>query len=144
MSDSKRRIPIEKGLWTTPSSPDEKPQLIGSRCLSCGELYFPRKKRGLCVHCQRRSLEDVKLSGKGKIASFTVAEQAPAGGFYNGPVPYAYGAVHLSEGVELYSLLTGNLDELEVGMDVEMAIEKLFDDDDGNEIITYTFTPTKK
>ncbi|MCK5554260.1 MAG: OB-fold domain-containing protein [Deltaproteobacteria bacterium] len=144
MSDSKRKIPIEEGLWTTPSSPGEKPQLIGSRCLSCGELYFPRKKRGLCVHCQRRSLEDVKLSGKGKIASFTVAEQAPAGGFYNGSVPYAYGAVHLSEGVELYSLLTGNLDELEVGMDVEMVIEKLFDDDEGNEIITYKFTQTKK
>lgn len=144
MSDSKRKIPIEEGLWITPSSPGEKPQLIGSRCLSCGELYFPRKKRGLCIHCQRRSLEDIKLSGKGKIASFTVVEQAPAGGFYKGSVPYAYGAVHLLEGVELYSLFTGNLDDLRVGMDVQMVIEELFDDDEGNAIITYKFTPTKK
>lgn len=144
MSDGKKKIPIEEGLWTTPSSAGEKPQLIGSRCLSCGELYFPRKKRGLCIHCQRRTLEDVKLNGKGKIASFTVVEQAPAGGFYKGSVPYAYGAVHLLEGVELYSLFTGKLDDLKVGMDVEMVIEKLFDDDEGNEIMTYKFTPAKK
>ena len=144
MSDSKKKVPIEEGLWTTPSSPGEKPQLIGSRCLSCGELFFPRKRKGLCIHCQQRSLEDIILSGKGKIASFTVVERAPAGGFYKGTVPYAYGAVHLLEGVQLNSLFAGNLDELKVGMDVEMVIEKLFVDDEGNEIITYKFTPARK
>ena len=143
MSDSKKGIPIEEGLWITPSSPGEKPQLIGSRCLSCGELYFPRKKKGLCIHCQQRGLEDVKLSGRGKIVSFTVVEKAPAGGFYKGTVPYAYGDVHLLEGVALRSLFTGNMDELKVGMDVEMVIEKLCDDDEGNEIITYKFAPAQ-
>jgi len=142
MDKTKNRIPIEEGLWTIPSSPAEKPQLIGSKCLSCGELYFPCKKKGLCIHCQQKGLEDVKLGGRGKIASFTVVEQAPAGGFYKGPVPYAYGDVHLSEGVAVRSLFTGNLDELTVGMDVEMVIEKLWDDGEGNEIITYKFTPT--
>ena len=140
----KKKIAVEEGLWTNPSIPGEKPRLIGSNCLSCGEIYFPRKKKGLCIHCQQRALEDVLLSGKGKIVSFSVVAQPPAGGFYRGPVPYAYGAVQLPEGVELFSLFTGNLDELRVGMEVEMVVEKLFDDDEGNEITTYKFTPTRK
>ena len=86
-------------------------------------------------------LEDVHLSSKGKIVSFSVVVQSPAGGFYKGPVPYAYGVVELPEGVELLSLFTGNFGELEVGMEVELVIEKLFDDDEGNEITTYKFIP---
>ena len=139
---SKKKIAVEEGLWTIPTSPGEKPHLIGSKCLSCGELYFPRKKKGLCIHCQQKTLEDVLLSAKGKIVSFSVVEQPPAGGFYKGPVPYAYGVVELPEGVEVLSLFTGNLVELEVGMEVGLVIEKLFDDDEGNEITTYKFSPT--
>lgn len=48
-SDSKKVIPVLEGLWTTPSSPNEKPQLIGSRCPACGEL-FPQEGEGtVCV-----------------------------------------------------------------------------------------------
>lgn len=141
--NNKKKIVVEEGLWTHPSTPGEKPLLIGSRCLSCGEIYFPRKKKGLCIHCQQTTLEEVLLSGKGKIISFSVVMQPPAGGFYQGPVPYAYGAVQLSEGVELLSLFTGNLEELQVGREVEMVIEKLFDDDEGNEVTTYKFIPTR-
>lgn len=140
-SSSKSDIPVREGLWSTPSSPDEKPQLIGSRCPSCGELFFPRKEKGRCVYCQKRGLEDVKLSREGRIVSFTVVMIRPAGGYYKGPVPYAYGAVDLTDGLELYALLTGDLDKIRVGMDVELVIEKLFDDDEGNEIMTYKFRP---
>lgn len=143
-SDSKKVIPVLEGLWTTPSSPNEKPQLIGSRCPACGELFFPKKEKGLCVYCQKKGLEDVKLSREGKIATFTVVMIPPAGGYYKGPVPYAYGAVNLIDEVELYTLFTGDLDELRVGMDVEMVIEKLFDDDEGNEVMTYKFRAIKK
>jgi len=143
-SRSKKMIPVQEGLWTTPPDKNEKPQLIGSRCPSCGELFFPRKEKGLCVHCQKQGLEDIKLSREGKINSFTVVMIRPAGGYYKGPVPYAYGAVHLKDSVEFYTLFTGNLDELIVGMDVELVIEKLFDDEEGNEVITYKFKPIKK
>jgi uncharacterized OB-fold protein len=139
----KKRIPIKDGLWTIPSSPDKEPQLIGSKCLACGELFFPKKDKGLCVHCQQKTLEEVKLSRRGKISSFTIVVRGPAGGFYKGPVPYAYGAVHLSDGVELYSLFTGNLDGLKIGMDVELVIEKLCEDQEGNDIMTYKFRAVK-
>lgn len=140
----KRKIQIKEDFWVTTYNRDEEPELIASRCHFCEEIYFPRRKKGICIHCEQRGLEDIRLRGKGKIASFTVVEQAPAGGFYKGPVPYAYGKVHLLEGVALRTLFTGNLDELEVGMDVEMVIEKLYDDEEGNEIITYKFTSANK
>lgn len=137
-------IPLTEGLYTTSPSPDEKPHLIGSKCLTCGEIFFPKKEKGLCVHCHQRTLEEVKLSRQGKVASFTVVMQPPAGGFYHGPVPYAYGYVDLPEGVRVETLFAGDLNALEMKMDVELVIEKLYENDGGNEYETYKFRPLKK
>ncbi|MBM3119556.1 MAG: DNA-binding protein [Chloroflexi bacterium] len=140
----KKVIPVKEGLWTTPSSPNEQPQLIGSRCIQCGELYFPRKMDGRCVYCQQENLEDIKLSRRGRIHSFSVVMQQPGGGYYRGPVPYAYGCVDLPEGIRIVSLLTESVPEkLEVGMDAEMIVEKLCDDDEGNVVATFKFRPVK-
>ncbi|MBC8274256.1 MAG: OB-fold domain-containing protein [Chloroflexi bacterium] len=144
VAGEKKVIPVKEGLWTTPSSPDGQPQLIGSRCLHCGELYFPKKVRGVCANCQQESLEDVRLSRRGKIHSFSVVMQQPGGGYYKGPVPYAYGCVDLPEGVRIVSLLTeSDPEKLEIDMDVEMVVEKLCDDDEGNVITTFKFKPVK-
>ena len=144
-ADEKKQIPLKEGLWITPSSPGEKPQLIGSKCLSCGEVYFPKKVRGLCVNCQSANLEDIKLSRKGKIFTYSVVMIQPGGGFYHGPVPYAYGYVELPEGVRVQSLITdGDPEELKVGMDVELAIEKIHEDEEGNDVMTYKFRAVKE
>jgi len=153
-TNEKKKIPVKEELWATPTSPGEEPQLIGSKCPSCGEVYFPKMLKGWCVHCQQPGLEDIKLSRKGKIASFTVIMQPPAGGFYKGPVPYAYGWVDLPEEVRVETLFTGcdfeelkagkDFTELEPGADVELVIEKVFDDDEGNEVMTHKFKPVKK
>jgi len=141
MCSNKKQIPVKEGLWTTPSSPDEKPQLIGSRCNLCGEVFFPKKTNGICTNCQSKDLEEIKLSRRGKLYSFTVVMQRPPE-YYKGPVPYAEGFVELPEGVRVETLLTDcNFDELRIGMDVEMVIEKLHDDEEGNEILAYKFRP---
>lgn len=147
MSDlKKKRIPLMEGLWAEPSSSDEKPQLIGSRCKFCGEIYFPKRKRDWCIHCQKASLEEVKLGRKGKIASFSVVMQQPAGGYYKGPVPYAYGLVELPEGVKVETLFeTDDFEELKVGRDVELIIGKLYDhDEEGHEVVTFKFKPIQQ
>jgi uncharacterized OB-fold protein len=138
----KRRVPIKEGFWTTPASADEKPQLIGSKCLSCGEVFFPRRERKWCVHCHGENLEDIKLSRKGEIATFSVVMQQPGGGFYKGPVPYAYGLVDLPEGLRIETLFVAeDFDELEVGRDAELVIERLCDDGEGREVLTFKFRP---
>ena len=140
----KKRVPLRKGFWTQPASSEEEPHLIGSKCISCGEIFFPRKEKGWCIHCQQKKLEDIELSRRGKIVSFSVVMQQPGGGFYKGPVPYAYGLVSLPEDVMVESLFVENmLDYLAVNGDVELVIERLCDDEEGNEIITFKFKPVK-
>jgi len=141
MNNIKKRIPLEEDLWEELPEDNEDPKLIVNICKTCGELYFPKKKKGLCLNCQNTSLEDIKLIGIGKIVSFTIVERAPAGDFYKGPIPYAYGFVSLNEGVKIRSLFTGNFNALKIGATVKMVIEKLFEDDSGNEIVTYKFKP---
>jgi uncharacterized protein len=135
------KVPIATGLWEEPASPDAKPRLRGSRCTLCGETYFPPKKKGWCLRCHKKSLEEVKLSPRGKIASFTIVERAPAGGFYQGPVPYAFGFVDLVDRVRLKSLFTDDLSRLKVGLEVELVIEPLYADEQGNEVTTFKFKP---
>jgi uncharacterized OB-fold protein len=142
VSAEKNRNPIKDGLWKSGTAPDEKPQLIGDICADCGEIFFPRKEGGVCIHCQSPNLEEVRLSRKGKISSFSIVMIKPGGGFYKGPVPYAYGIVELYEGLRLKShLIADDLEKLRLGMDVEMVIEKLWEDKEGNEIMTFMFKP---
>jgi len=141
MEGQKKRMPVREGLWEEPASTDEKPQLIGSRCLSCGELFFPKKDIQWCGYCQSSELEEVKLSRKGRVYSYTVVTQRPPV-YYRGEVPYALGFVQLPEGIRIETLFTGcDPDSLQVGEDVEMVIEKLHEDEDGNEVMAYKFRP---
>lgn len=142
MEDQKKRIPVREGLWADSASTAEKPQLLGSRCLSCEELFFPKKELALCGYCQSGELEEVELSRTGKIYSYTVVSQRPPV-YYKGEVPYALGFVELPEGIRIETLFTGcGPDSLQVGMDVEMVIEKLHEDEDGNDVMAYKFRPS--
>jgi uncharacterized OB-fold protein len=136
---TKRRIPIKTGIYRLPGSEKVEPALMANRCGSCGEIFFP--KREICQNCQERNLEETPLSQRGKIYSFTVVMQRPAN-HYRGPVPYSFGWVELPDGVRVETLFTGcDLDKLEIGLDVEMIIEKIYDDDEGNEVVCHKFKP---
>jgi uncharacterized protein len=139
----KKQVPVLEGAWTVPSSSREKPQLIGSECPHCGEIYFPRKAKSLCVHCQREGLKDIKLSRRGTINTFTIIMQQPGGNYYHGPVPYAIGVVELPEGVYVETPLKADrLEDLTVGMEVELVIEKIWEDQaTGTELIGFKFQP---
>lgn len=66
----------------------------------------------------------------------------PGEGYYKGPNPYVYGHVDLEDGVQIASQFTeSDPDKLKIGMDVEMIIEKLFDHEEGNEVMTFKFKP---
>lgn len=143
MPETRRQIPVRDGLWTTPSTLGEIPRLIGNRCCACGEVFFPKNDYGICTNCQARDMEELKLSRRGKIYSFSVVMLRPPV-YYKGPVPYAEGFIELPEGVRVQALFTGcDFDELKVGMDVEMVIETLHEDEEGNEVVAYKFTPVK-
>jgi uncharacterized OB-fold protein len=137
----KKQIPVREGLFYQPESPDEKPYLIGSRCKICGYVSFP--KLMVCPRCvEKDTMEEMHISGKGKIDTFSICHAALPGF----QAPSVQGYISLEEGVRIWSLITGvepSDEALKIGMNVELVIEKLREDDEGNEIMSYQFRPVK-
>ena len=137
MEQTKKRIPVREGLFTMPSTPDEKPRLIASECPSCGEVIFPKRRR--CINCNEEKLNEITLSRIGKIYSFSIVMQNP-GKYYEGPVPYAIGWVEFQEMVRVQGLfICDDFDDLKIGMTVEVIVEKLTNAEEGNEVVAHKF-----
>ena len=142
IESEKRQVPVIKGLFCLPSSSSEKPYLIGSKCQLCGHISFP--KRMVCPICVRGStMEEVPLSRFGKLKSFSISRISQPGF----PAPYVQSFVQLDEGPEVFSIITGidpEKDVLQVGMQVELVIEPVGEDEKGNTTMVYKFAPLSR
>ena len=135
--------PIREGLFCPPESmQDGKPYLMGSRCKVCGYASFPQKE--VCVRCLRDDTMEVAHFGPhGILDSFAVMQVAPPG--FNSP--YMQGYVILRDGPKVFTLITGcepTEDALTVGDEMELVIEKIKEDEKGDDIIGWKFRPTAK
>jgi len=143
MSDSgegsaKHMVPLREGIFRMPDTPDGKPVLLGSRCPNCGAYYFPQRQ--ICVACGRDGLDETELSGRGKVWTYTIAGQTPPGSLVE--APYALAIVELPEKVAIRAVLTDvELDAVKVGMEVEITLAKMKEDQDGNDVMSYKFRP---
>ncbi len=128
---------VREGLFDWPS---KNPALIGHRCRRCNKIYFPR--RFICPDCfEEGTLEETRLSQRGTLYTFCILERGPIGF----DPPYAVGYIDLPEGLRIYSLLTtANIEELTIGMMMELVIERIRLDSEGNEIIGYKFRPVNR
>ena len=133
------QILMEEGLFEVPSSPSDEPHLIGSKCKNCGEVVFPKQVG--CPNCCSESTEEILIGPSGKLYTFTnVNHPVPAG--YKGPIPYGVALVDLPEGARIVAYLTeSEPDKLKIGMEVTLVIDKMFEDEEGNEIIGFKFKP---
>lgn len=135
-------LPIKVGLFHVPESPGEKPYLIGSQCRVCGYICFPRKY--VCVRCRRDdTMEEVRLGPYGNLETFTVMRVGTA----DFPAPYVMGYVRTKEGASVFTLITGceiRDDALEIGEEMEMVVEKIKTDSQGNNLIGWKFKPVKE
>ena len=131
--------PVGTGLFTVPANELDKPKLIGSKCSICGEVVFPQKRR--CPNCSSDNVREILIGPAGKLFSFTVMYQQPPVG-YKGPVPYGVVKVEMPEGTRITGYCTENdPGKLKVGMPMELIIENLFTDDEGQSVIGYKFKP---
>ena len=135
----KKRIPIQEGLFIEAASSNEKPYLLGNKCKKCGLTAFP--KTPVCPTCQvQDTMEDAKFEGKGTLDSFSIVEAALPG--FQRPSIQAY--INIENGPKIWSLITGcepTEDSLKLGMKMEMVIDKVREDEEGNELISYQFKP---
>ena len=125
-----RRVPIREGTFR--EGPDGG-ALLGNRCTSCGQIFFPKAK--LCQACLHEELKEIPLSRKGTLYSYTIAHM-PSSRFIP---PCAMGFVDLPEGLRIFAplkMLEGSA--FEVGMEMEVVIDKLWEEGE-KEVIGYMF-----
>ena len=138
---AKKQVPIIEGLFTWPS---DKPQLVASRCKKCGTVTFPKAAFCANPNCQkaRENVEQIKLSNKGKLWTWTIQQYAPPAPFRKEPLPfqpYGIGMVDTEEGLRVLGILTST-DNLKLGMTLEMTTGKLYEDAE-KEYITWMWKP---
>ncbi len=143
MSESKPSpIPIADGLFTWPS---ESPQLIASHGTGCDEVAFP--KQSGCPNCAGDSTDEVLLARRGKLWTWTVQHFPPPhpyAGDLDAFIPFGVGYIELPEGIRVEARLTVNEPEkLEIGMDMELVVEKFAEREDGAELVTFAFQPVE-
>jgi len=137
------QVPAIEGWFTT----DQEPALLGTRCTTCGTVFFPRAE-GFCRNpaCRGREFEETTLSRRGKVWSYTDAQYQPPPPYIAAAdpyVPFALAAVELAEEqlVVLGQLADGvTVDDVEVGTEVELVVEPLYELDGAQHLI-YRWRP---
>ena len=141
MKTEKKQYAEAEGLFTWPA---DEPHLIGGLCKGCNTYFFPKFSEFHKPGCPQGPVEEVLLSTRGKLASYTVQYFPVPSPFVNADpfVPFAIGLVALPEGIEVIGQLTGvSIEDVKTGTDVELVVEKLCEDKDGNEAMTWKFRP---
>jgi uncharacterized OB-fold protein len=136
------QIPIEEGLFTWPA---KQPQLIGSRCTSCGAHTFPRQEG--CPRCSGTDTEDALLSSRGTLWTWTTQEFRPKTPPFTGPEteesfePFLLGYVELPGQLKVETRLVDvEFEQLRLGLEMEIAIVPFRRDGD-TEIMIFAFRP---
>lgn len=137
------RVPAIDGWFTA----GDDPALLGTRCDACGSYFFP-PERVMCRNpaCVSTDLTETELSRRGKVWSFSINHYAaPAPYIGKDPFePYTVVAAELpaEQMVVLGQLAEGaDPERLRIGDEVEVVIEPLFVDDEGNEHIVWKWRP---
>jgi uncharacterized OB-fold protein len=140
---TKKRVPAAPGWFTLD---EQDPRLLGSRCTSCGAIFFPRES-SFCRNpaCAGREFEEVPLGRRGRLWSATDNHYAPPAPYVSADPfePYAIAAVELEteKMVVLGQVVPGvGARDLEVGQEMELVLGTLFEDAD-NEYVVWKWRP---
>ncbi len=139
MSGNRKRVPIEPGFFTVPEDRAEPPRLLGSRCTACDEHFFPR--RHVCASCLSHHLDDVRLGPRGTLYTFTWVHVPLFGSMRSDAGGYGVGQVDLPEGPRVQAVLSGERDQLAIGMELELDLETLRENEEGEEVVIFRFRP---
>ena len=122
MADYKKPLPRPSAVSMPFWQAAKRHELQIQRCGSCGAyVFYPRE---VCAECLSSDLTWVKVSGKGTVYSYTIA-QAPTHPAFAEDVPYIVAIVELAEGPHITTNITNcKPDAVRIGMPV-MA---MFDD----------------
>jgi uncharacterized OB-fold protein len=138
-----KRLAVIEGWFTMDP---EDPRLIGNRCNACGDHFFPRALSCRNPDCMKEDLEEVLLSKRGKLWSYTNNYYPPPSP-YVPPDPFVTYAIVVIELSEEKLMVMGQLadgyefSDLRVGMEMELVVEPLSINDQGNEYVIWKWKP---
>jgi uncharacterized OB-fold protein len=107
--------------------------LIGAKCNACGSINIPRGVT--CTKCGKTlKFEPAKLSGKGRIYSFTTISRGGSPPEFSNQQnlvgSYSVAVVELEEGPKVVAQMTDcKSDELRIDMPVEATFRRIYEDD---------------
>ena len=138
------QVPVVEGFFD-PSLP----ALLGTRCTDCATVFFPAE-RSWCRNprCASSTFDEITLSTTGTVWSFTDAQYAPPAPYVAADPyePFAIVAVELAEEgiVVLGQAAHGTtVADLAVGAAVELVVETLYTDADGDKLV-WRWRPVKE
>jgi len=112
-----RPSPFSRPFWEAA----RRHELLIQRCPTCRNyIFYPRLN---CPDCGSRDLNWMRVSGRGRVYSYTVARRATHPAFA-GLVPYVIAIVELEEGPHLTTnIIDCDPDSVRIDMLVEVAFE---------------------
>ena len=140
---SKNRVPAIEGWFTL----EDTPHLLGRHDPASGSYFFPKDVAVSCAPgYDPAPLEDVTLSRTGRLWSYTTNHYEPPDPYVSPEpfVPYTVAAVELGrERMVVMGQLAEGVDPatLEVGMEMELVLGTLYEDDE-NEYVVWKWRPT--
>ncbi len=133
----KPRIPAIENWFTM----DAQPRLLGLRDPGSGSYFFPKDVALSAVPGHAgAALEEVALSRTGRLWSYTTNHYQPPDPYVSPDpfVPYTVAAVELAaERMVVLGQLAPGVDPecLELGMEMELVLDTLFEDDEAEHVI---------
>ena len=132
-----KQIPVLPDAWEIV---DDKPHLVGTKCVRCGEAFFP--PRAVCTSCLTdEHVERAVLGNTGRLYASTTIRVASKE--FNPPYPFGY-VILEPESIRIPTQITGVPDStsLKPGLWLEMVIDTLRLDKEGKEWLTFKFRPS--
>lgn len=142
-SPTKTRVPVVQGMHTT----EGEPHLIGAKLAGRETYFFPKHLAGGDPAVNGpQDLEEVLLSRRGRVWSYTTSNYQPPAPFVPATDPYepiTIAAVELEKEqmVILGQCVAGvTPDDLSIGTEVELVIDTLYTDDE-HEYLVWKWKP---
>ena len=100
----------------------EQGNISGTKCKSCGKVYFP--PRADCYNCLGKEMEWFDVTGTGKLLTYSKLEYAPVG--FENDLPYSIALLDFGE-YKIFGRLASDItdDEIKVGMEMKVVPNEL-------------------
>ena len=113
-------------------------KVMAAKCKKCGTILLP--PRPMCIKCHSNELEWTELAKRGKLLTYTIIHVAPPQ--FQHLIPYAVGIVKLQNGMKIPGMIRGvNFENLKIGMELEIEVEKTEKSDTWPNWPRYYFKP---